>query len=471
MSTRNRSELPGASLASTKWIKAILAFVTIASAGWLLHHVAVLAGVIDYGAVYPWVFTVLLVLWAQQQVMSLLERPYRLDGKPSSVDDSQEIVGVVIPVYNEDVFIFETNLRALLGQSRRPDAVAIVNDGSSGELSRQYDALISAWSREAKELGVVVHYVSQDNAGKRGAQVSGFRALDGFVTLIVTIDSDSVLDKNAIREIVKPFADARVSAVGGINTGINTDKNMLTRLSDLLHIQWQLVARSAQNVFHRITVNSGRLACYRAQVCIDNMDAYLNETFLGAPVRYSDDSMLTMYAMQYGRTIQQPSAITFTWHPENWHFLVRQRIRWMKGWVVRSVWRFRYLPLRSYALWSEIIDLFRLILGTTVTVMLLVVRPLFMDGAIVWELFAVPVVMSYVSSLKYLVIRQSDQSFLSRLATFAMAPAIIIWSWFFLRWLRVVAILRCTDGRWGTRDRVEVRATEMVTTASTQAPA
>ena len=446
----------------------LIGFVAL---GWIIHHIGVVVGLVEYGAAYPLLFTVLVTVMAQQLVMAWLEKPYTVTPEQEAVL-ARLRVGVVVPVYNEDDEILRQNLFALLDQTRKLDAIVVVDDGSHDreiDTARCYELARKEWEAWAADVGVKTVWHYQPNGGKRRAQVTGFR-LCPEVDIIVTVDSDSVLDRHAIEEGLKPFADPRVQSVGGINVGLNTEHNFLTRLSDLLHIQWQLVARSAQNTRRRITVNSGRLAFYRAEICLDSIGVYLNEEFAGKRVEYSDDSFLTMQALGRGLAVQQPTSLTFTWHPENLSFLLRQRVRWMRGWFVRSFWRFRYLPKTSYAFWSEVIDVMRLSLGTLVTFLVLVWRPLFMGRPLVWLIFAVPIVMSYLTSLRYLTIWHTGQSRWNRLLTFLLSPVVLVWSWVVLRPLRLYAMFTCRNNAWGTRQVIENSRAPAAISGAAQSP-
>ncbi|GAB3992378.1 glycosyltransferase [Nocardioides marmoraquaticus] len=461
---------PDAIYSSARWRQGVALLVTGAVCAWAVHHLSVVAGAVSYQAAYPVLFTVMFLLMGQQLVMAWWERPYVTTTAQDEMLAGLR-VAVVVPVYNEDEPILRRALVSLLDQTRRPQVVVVVNDGSRDKATDRpihYAEVRSELERLGREVGVDVVWLRQDNAGKRHAQVAGFRASPA-VDVFVTVDSDSVLDSRAVEEGLKPFADHRVQSVGGINVGLNTEHNLLTRLSDLLHIQWQLITRSAQNVRRQITVNSGRLAFYRSAVCLDNTQAYLSEEFLGRHVEYSDDSLLTMFAIERGRTVQQPTAITLTWHPENVAFLVRQRLRWMRGWFIRSFWRMRYLPLSGYAFWSELLDLFRLALGTVLTTLVLVVGPIWLGTSLTWQLFVVPVALCYASALRYLAVRRSDQRTRDRLLVVALAPAVLLWAWFVLRPLRLYAMLTCRNTGWGTRDDVEVEALVAAPTTSSAA--
>ena len=126
-------------------------------------------------------------------------------------------------------------------------------------------------------------------------------------------------------------ADAGVQSVAGIEVAYNAHANLLTRLSSIRQVAWQMtqccVCRCAGNVL----VNRGTFAMYRAPVIRDNLDLYLNEKFLGKQVRYSDDSLLTLFALKPARAVQPLTAFRLPMYPENVGHALRQWVRWMRG--------------------------------------------------------------------------------------------------------------------------------------------
>jgi hyaluronan synthase len=199
-----------------------------------------------------------------------------------------------------------------------------------------------------------------------------------------------------------------------------------------------------------VLVNSGVLAAYRADLVVDNLDGYLNETFFGRRVEFSDDSMLTIYALQRGRAVQQPSAFAFTAMPENLSHHLRQFTRWMRGAWIRSWWRFKYLPLKHYAYWGHLIGWIQMALSTVIFSLLFVVWPV-ASQSFDPTLLLIPVIVGYGQSLRYLSFRRSDERLRSQLLTFALAPVAVLWAFFVLRVVRWYAIATCLRTGWGTR--------------------
>lgn len=158
------------------------------------------------------------------------------------------------------------------------------------------------------------------------------------------------------------------------------------------------------------------------------LPAYLNETFFGRPVRYSDDSMLTFFAMLRGRTVQQPTCFAFAIMPEKISHYVRQQLRWMSGNVVRSFWWFRYLSPLRLGWWLAFLAWISFTLTTGLILALFVIAPVadrtLPPAPSLFFLLAV----SYVVSLRSLLIRRSDQPLWMRLAALACVPLISVWS-------------------------------------------
>src|SRR5580704_11581022 len=68
-----------------------------------------------------------------------------------------------------------------------------------------------------------------------------------------------------------------------------------------------------------------------------------------------DDTMLTLFALNRGRAVQQPSAVCFAMYPETLSHTMRQWTRWMRGTALRTLWRLRYLPLTSWSWWYTLV--------------------------------------------------------------------------------------------------------------------
>ena len=384
------------------------------------------------------------LLLAWQTILAYLERPVRLTGRQEARVDRLRVT-VNVPVHNEAPSLLAACLWSLLRQTRLPERVQVVVNGCS---IQPYHRLLTEWRQGANAQGVQADAVQIDRASKRLAHLTTF--LDDPADVFVTIDSDTVLDRHALAEGLKPFADRRVQSVAGVAVALNWKRNLLTRLTNLWFVTFQIGLRSSLSTLGSVLVNSGSLALYRSEVVREGADGYAHETFLGRPVTLSDDSMLTTLAKLRGRTVQQPTCFAFTVLPERVSHHLRQQLRWMRGSFIRSWWRMRYLPLGSYAYWMHFASWVNFVLATVVFATLFVVRPA-IDRRLVPSLLVIPVLVGYATALKYLLIRRNDEPLASQLGTFLLAPIMFLWSFLVLRPLRLYAIATCLSTGWGTR--------------------
>lgn len=443
----------------------VAAAIFLGLAGWGAHHiVSTIAVLHGHGNRFSLLYTLAFGLLLAQTVMSHLERPARVTPRQQRHLDELRVV-VSVPAYNEDPELLRRCLLSLLAQTRLPNEVFVVDDGSS---KADYRAVQAEFQLAARSLSVHTRWARTPNAGKRHAQGIVFSNTPT-ADIHVTVDSDAYLDSHALDEVLKPFAKPEVQSVAGIVLASNAAKNIITRITDLWFVTGQLVDRSSASVSGSVLVNSGPLAAYRGNMIRDNLDGYLNETFFGRRVEFSDDSMLTIYALTRGRAVQQPTAFALTAMPETLNHHLRQYLRWMRGATIRSWWRFRYLPANRPAFWLHLLGWVQMALSTALFVTLFIVDPV-MAGAMSPWLLIVPVCVGVAQSTRYLMIRRSDQNVLATLATLALAPVGVLWAFFGLRLVRWYGMATCMrTGSWGTRENIEIRAEPATTGSATTA--
>lgn len=426
---------------------ATAAITLTCAAAWAVHHGVQAA---NYGSetgsrlAAVWGITFLLLL--AQTLMYHCERTRRPSPRARRQLDALH-VAVLMPVYNEDPGYLRLGLESMLNQTRRPDSVHVVDDGST---SGDYAQVRAWWTRAAAKHGITTTWQRTPNSGKRHAQGAAVRVSPD-ADVYITVDSDSCLAPNAVEEVLLPFARSRVQSVAGIVLATNHRTNLLTKVTDLWFVTGQLTDRSALSAMGAVLVNSGPLAAYRAGVVRDNLDSYLNETFMGRPVMFSDDSLLTLYALLRGRTVQQPSAVVFTALPEKASHFGRMYMRWMRGSTIRSLWRMRYLPVTGYAYWAQLIRWFQVALSTAVLGWLLIVEPIRYGTTPPASFLIVPFLIGWAQALRYLGIIRSDERIRHRAVTWLLMPLAVIGSWTVLRAMRWYGIATCARTGWGTR--------------------
>lgn len=401
-------------------------------------------------------YKLLAILWMAyfalttlQWALSWLERPYVVTEAQQNRLDRMRVT-VNIPVFNEDPEILDRVLYALFRQTRLPERVEVVDDGSSVD----YRQIWSYWIVHHPQR-IEFSWLRQQNTGKKRAQARTFR--DDSADIFVTLDSDTVLEARALAEGIKPFADRRVQSVAGFELAWNHDWNLLTRLNSSRQLAWQLVTCSSQNVIRgSVLINRGTFALYRGGLVRDVLPAYVGETFWGHPILLGDDTFLTTMALCRGRAVQQPSAVCLSMYPENLSHHLRQWLRWMRGTTIRTFWRLRYLHLLSWGWMYSVLSLWWYLASMAVTVVLAARWP---ESAPFTEtMLAIGTLWAWVSGSRILVVKRSDQSLLGRIGAVALNPVASFWVLAVLRLVRIWGTITFLQQGWTTRSEVEIRA-------------
>lgn len=448
--------LPTARFTSRRGIQALAIIPVTIAVIWGVYHVAsVAAGVQGYGSPMALTFfvTFLLLWWVP---LSWMERPFTATRRQQHQLDELSVT-VHVPVYNEDPATLRTALWSLLNQTRRPNRIHVVEDGPHTEVRAAYDHLEVEIRSAAAQRDIGLRWVrSPVNRGKRHAQMATLA--DDDYNIYVTLDSDSTLDRAAIAEGLKPFADPEVMSVAGMVVVWNSRSNFLTRLTCMLYTPFTRGFRAAQSKLGRVMVNSGTLAFYRAPIVREYAGSYENERFAGRPMQMNDDSMLTFYAMLAGRTVHQPSSIALTLVPDQMGHYLNQQLRWMRGTFIRTLWWWKYLSPRDFAWWMPVFEMVQLLLSIVAIPVVLMVSPDTYDWKqLLLATATVGVALNYLCALRYFVIERSDESGWTQFTTFLLAPVAGMWRFFILRPMIMFAMATFWKvGRWGTRSKVEV---------------
>jgi hyaluronan synthase len=411
----------------------------------LIHHVDIIVTHRNDRVLMD-IWTATFAVSVTQLILAWRDVPYRVSAVEQDRLDNFQVT-VNIPVYNEDPLLLDRALFALFSQARPPNRVQVVDDGSALD----YREIREYWARNHPS-GIDFSWVRQENHGKRYAQANTFR--NDEADIFITLDSDTALERNAIHEGLKPFADSRVQSVAGLELAYNHNENLLTRINGLRQLGWQLSACSAQSVMGNVLVNRGTYALYRGSLIRDHLDAYLAENFFGANVRFGDDSLLTTFALTRGRAVQQISAVQLTMYPERLDHHLRQWTRWMRSSTIRTFWRIRHLRITSYGWWITVLNLWLFFASTIAAVTTVFMWPF--THQFIFDAAAAPIVWMYLGCARTLVIKRSDHTLADQLDSIALVPLSFLWLLLVLKPLRIWGMSTCRRTGWGTRAKVEV---------------
>ncbi len=373
--------------------------------------------------------------------------------KPATDVDNVTVdlsLGLALPFYNEDPKYFSMCLESISAQTRLPDVVWLIDDCST---SNECYAVAAKWA-EDQPFEVQLRQLRK-NVGKRHGQAVAYAEQE--VDVWMTCDSDTVLDVKAIEEGMKPLADPEVHGVAGLTMGYNWNKNLLTRLIDLEFVNSFLIGRSALSRFGSVLVSCGAIAFYRSTTIMKHIDDYLNETFMGSPIRAGDDRKLTQYCLLEGKMVYQETAQAYSALPEKLGHLVRQRIRWSASFYRAIWWMYQNMPKNRLAFWMIVWQVMELVLFAIVlAAFVLHVTHVWLPALVVY--FAYMTVISYIRSIRYLGVERHDMSMGNKIASMAISPLISVLYTFVLTPVRYYSMLKVRENKWGTRQTVEVSA-------------
>jgi hyaluronan synthase len=287
------------------------------------------------------------MIWAVMGTLLLAFRTrlwFRYRPAPSATMEDAPTLTVIIPAYNEGAMV--ASAIESVAQARYPRdrlEIVVVDDGSADDTWEHIERAASAHPDLVTKVRFPV------NRGKREGLAAGFRRARG--EIVVTIDSDCVIDKEALLALAGALRDPRVGAVAG-RVGVYNRRAGI--IPAMLHVRFILsfdFLRAAQSTYGTVYCCPGALTAYRTQLVRRVLDEWLDQTFLGARCTYGEDRALTNYVFASGYdAVYQRTALVHTVVPETYRQLCRMLIRWDRSFVreeicfARIVWR---RPLRA----------------------------------------------------------------------------------------------------------------------------
>ncbi|MFT5697315.1 MAG: hyaluronan synthase [Desulforhopalus sp.] len=256
---------------------------------------------------------------------------FRYKPIPGASDQDLPTVTVVVPAYNEGALVLET-LRSLATGDFPQEKIQLiaVDDGSKDQ----------TWSyivKAAQEFpGRIVTIRQITNAGKRRALYEGFKQATGDV--LVTVDSDSVVNKDTLRNLVSPFVgDPDCGAVAG-NVRVLNREAVIPRMLEVSFVFSFEFVRSAQSVLRTVFCTPGALAAYRRDLVMNVIEEWVNQTFLGREANIGEDRAITNLILRQGKSVLfQRNAMVYTNVPEQYQGLCKMLIRWGRSNVRESL--------------------------------------------------------------------------------------------------------------------------------------
>ena len=249
---------------------------------------------------------------------------------------------VVIPAFNEGSHV-RLSIESVLA-SRYPLEklrVIVVNDGSKDDTGAHIDAMTAAYPKHV----TAVHQPA--NRGKRHALYEGFRRCR--TPFVATLDSDSVLDPDALANLVAPMVrDRRIGGVAGQVAVMNRSQTLITRMLGVCYLLGFDFARAYQSGMRTVWCCPGAIQAYRVGLIRPHLKRWRDQTFLGARCTNGDDHAMTNLVLSLGAdTTYQRNATVRTLVPKTYKALCKMYVRWGRSATREGLRALRFAPRRA----------------------------------------------------------------------------------------------------------------------------
>jgi len=276
-------------------------------------------------------------------------------------------VAIIAPAHNEAATV-AASTRAMLNLQYPNHDVIVVNDGSKDEtldvLIREFRLFrsdrvptgglatkpVKAVYESSDPVRLLV--IDKQNGGKADALNVGLNYAR--TPIVAAVDSDSLLESDAIIQSVKPFLDEPETTVavggmvrsvngcrvdGGQVTGMTTPPSFIALFQSLEYLRAFLGARVGLSFVGSLLIISGAFGLFRRDIVL------AAGGFLHSTVGEDMELVVRLHETlrRDGKAYRIPfvaDPVCWTEVPESWAVLKRQRNRWQRG-AIDSLWLHR----------------------------------------------------------------------------------------------------------------------------------
>ena len=241
----------------------------------------------------------------------------------SVADDALPSCTIIVPAYNEGELVYQT-LKSIAESDYPKDKLQIIaiDDGSKDD----------TWFWINKAFADLNHaliiYKQPVNKGKRHALYKGFSTGTG--EIFITIDSDSVIEKDTLRNLASPFVvNKNCGAVAGNVKVMNKNQGMIPRMLNVSFVFSFEFVRAAQSTLGFVLCTPGALSAYKREAVLHCLNEWMEQKFLGNPATIGEDRAMTNLILREGYEVKfQRNANVLTNTPIRFKNLHKMFTRW-----------------------------------------------------------------------------------------------------------------------------------------------
>ncbi len=281
-------------------------------------------------------------------------------------------ISIVVPAYNEEVSI-TTCIDNLLRLDYPNYEIVLVNDGSKDKtmqvLRSNYQLLEIEKNKEEELISKPIKniyripdtnliIIDKVNGGKADAINAGTNYVTG--DYICTIDADSVLDPDALKEVVRPFIENPNTIVSGGQLAVANDVTIVdnrvisSKTPKNIWVQWQIIeyiksfmiSRIGLSKIDALLIMSGAFSLFKKSdlkkvggfLSKENTHPYIIQNIGEGKQTVCEDMEIVVRLWKYkkdhnekAKAVFLPEPVCWTEVPDNGKNLYRQRSRWHQG--------------------------------------------------------------------------------------------------------------------------------------------
>jgi cellulose synthase/poly-beta-1,6-N-acetylglucosamine synthase-like glycosyltransferase len=280
-------------------------------------------------------------------------------------------VTVLVPAFNEEATCV-ASVRSLLSLNYADYSILVINDGSTDQtlerLIEEFDLVRAARLPTAELVTASVRrtyqsrrhqnlwVIDKENGGKADALNAGLTY--SATPLFCAVDADSLLERDALIRIVRPFLeDAKTVAAGGIIRiandcdvvggavrRIRMPRSLLAQFQVLEYLRAFLAGRMGWAAFDSTLIISGAFGLFRRSLVVE-AGGYASAQTSSATVGEDMELVVRIHKVCREKKIPYrirfvPDPVVWTECPEEFGVLGRQRDRWQRG-MAESLLRHR----------------------------------------------------------------------------------------------------------------------------------
>ncbi|MEM2459591.1 MAG: glycosyltransferase family 2 protein, partial [Candidatus Bathyarchaeia archaeon] len=241
-------------------------------------------------------------------------------------------VSIIIPAHNEEKVI-SRSIEAAIEAEYPNKEIVVVDDGST-------DGTYRIALQYAKKGKIKLLRRDAASGSKAGALNYGLMFTTG--DIIITVDADTILERDAIKEAVKTLLEEGVSAVSGNVRVLSGEKggiNLLVKLQAYEYLLALELGRRFNSIIGTLLIISGAFGAFWRKY-IESLGRYDLDTI-------TEDFDVTVKMRKLNKKLVfSEKAVAWTFVPETLRDWIRQRIRWTRG-QAETLWKHRNVLLKQ----------------------------------------------------------------------------------------------------------------------------